>query len=217
MINLSTYKEKTGRKKLVKQSAKNARAAQIINWNDANTIGILFNASNTVYFEIIRNIVKTISKQKKDVSILGYVNSKKVIDHYLYRKGFEFFTQKELNWYMNPKSSTVNSFVSKPFDILLNLSLEDYLPIQFIVAGSKARFKVSKYFETSAYADLMINIEENRKVFQEVRKEVKAQKKVKKQTEAELQQQMEQKTENEIQLNFLIEQVMHYLKQVRTK
>jgi hypothetical protein len=163
-----------------------------------------------VSFEIIKNFSKVLINKKIEVSALGYVHSKKLIDHYLYRKGFDFITRNNLNWYYKPVSDTVSEFIEKPFDILINLSLEDYFPIQYIVALSSSSFKVGKYFEEPNYMDFMIDIEKEKKTMQDLKKEIGKDQKVNEQ-KREIENEIEKKVDIELQLNFLINQIMHYL------
>ena len=91
------YDTKTfiGRKVLERKLKHKKRATKVCNINDAKNIGIIFNATHLVSFEIIRNFMMSISSKKVNVYALGYVHSKKLIDHYLYRKGFDFFTKRK--------------------------------------------------------------------------------------------------------------------------
>lgn len=182
----------------------------VCNIKDAKTIGIIYNATEYVSFEIIKDFTKQISKGDVKVTILGYVHSKKLIDHYLYRKGFDFFSRNELNWYYKPVSETVESFIQQPFDILFNLSLEGYFPIQYIVGLSKASFKVGKFSQSENNLDLMIDIEKEKSLMKKLHDEIAfdSQEAVK---QSEIEKDIEKKTQTELQLGFLINQLMHYL------
>jgi hypothetical protein len=186
------------------------RDTKVCNINEAKTVGIIYNATNSVSFEIIRDFTRILIQKKIEVSVLGYVDSKKLIDHYLYRKGFDFFTKNNLNWYNRPKSDTVDDFMNKPYDILINLSLEEYYPIQYVLALSPSAFKVGKYFEEPNYMDLMIDIEKEKKAMMDVKEEIAKGKKVEDQKK-EIEEEVEEKVDIELQLSFLINQIMHYL------
>ncbi len=152
-----------------------------------------------------------LTQKKIEVSVLGYVHSKKLIDHYLYRKGFDFFTKNNLNWYNRPKSDTVEDFMKKPYDILINLSLERYYPIQYVLALSPSTFKVGKYFEEPNYMDLMIDIEKEKKAMRDVKEEISRDKNEVDEKKKEIEKEIEEKVDIELQLSFLINQIMHYL------
>lgn len=199
-----------GRKVLQKKVRNLKRDASVCNINKAKTIGIIYNATNAVSFEIIRSFTKMLAQRKIEVSVLGYVDSKKLIDHYLYRKGFDFFTRNNLNWYNRPKSDTVEDFMKKPYDILINLSLEKYYPLQYVLALSPSTFKVGKYFEEPNYMDLMIDIEKEKKAIKDVKEEISRDIEVD-EKKKEIEKEIEEKVDIELQLSFLINQIMHYL------
>ena len=207
---LDNTKVLIGRKVLQNKLKNLMRDTKVCNINEAKTVGIIYNATNSVSFEIIRDFTRILIQKKIEVSVLGYVDSKKLIDHYLYRKGFDFFTKNNLNWYNRPKSDTVDDFMNKPYDILINLSLEEYYPIQYVLALSPSAFKVGKYFEEPNYMDLMIDIEKEKKAMMDVKEEIAKGKKVEDQKK-EIEEEVEEKVDIELQLSFLINQIMHYL------
>ncbi|MBN2274433.1 MAG: hypothetical protein JXR41_02900 [Bacteroidales bacterium] len=202
-------KTKIGVRILEKKSGNQKRIVTICNIQHAKSIGLIYNATEFVSFEIIKDFAKKLS-QHSNVSILGYVNSKKLIDHYLYRKGFDFFSRNDLNWYYKPVSEVTDVFVKKEFDILIDLSLEKYYPIQYIVALSPAKFKVGIFSQNEKHLDLMIDIEKENEQMKKVHEEILKDRK-KKISSNEIEQAVEKKTQTELQLSFLINQIMHYL------
>lgn len=198
-------------KRLLQRKIRNIKRFPLVcNIKEAKSVGIIYNATNSVSFEIIKDFTKTLAQKKIEVSSLGYVESKKLIDHYLYRKGFDFFTKSNLNWYNRPVTDTVDEFIKKPFDILINLSLEEYYPIQYVLALSNSLFKVGKYFVEPNYMDLMIDVEKEKKTMTDLYVEVTKDKKPDNQKK-EIENEIEKKVELELQLSFLINQIMHYL------
>ena len=207
MDNTRVY---VGRMLLQKKLRNLKRNTRVCNIDEAKTVGIIYNATNSVSFEIIKDFTKILAQKKIEVSVLGYVHSKKLIDHYLYRKGFDFFTKNNLNWYNRPQSDTVDDFMNKPYDILINLSLERYYPIQYVLALSPSSFKVGKYYDEPNYMDLMIDIEKEKKAMKDVKEEI-ARDKVVDEKKKEIEKEIEEKVDIELQLSFLINQIMYYL------
>lgn len=200
-----------GRRVLHSKLRNRARIPAAINIGEANHIGIIYNATEYVSFEIIRNLVKELSlKEERKVTVLGYVDSKKLIDHYLYRKGFDFFSKNELNWYFKPVSSLVEQFIAEPFDLLINLSLEDYYPIRYITALSAATFKAGKFSADDEHLDFMIDIEREKQAMKNLHHEIMMDAD-KRSENPDIEADLEKKTETELQLSFLINQLLHYL------
>lgn len=206
----NNIKAMLGRRILSNHLKSEIHQPEVCNIKDAQNIGIIYNATEYVSFEIIRNLVKELSLDSRRITVLGYVDSKDLIDSYLYRKGFDFFSRKELNWYNKPVSPVVNQFINEPFDLLINLSLEDYYPIQYITAMSKATFKSGKYNAGDDRLDLMIDIEKEKNTMLNLHKEISGAMESDK-LNPEIEADIERKTETEILLNFLIHQLLHYL------
>lgn len=207
---IDQIKTAVGKRVLANKFRNQTHVPSICNLKEANNIGIIYNATEYISFEIIRNLVKELAHDSRKVTVLGYVDSKKLIDHYLYRKGFDFFSKNELNWYYRPVSPVVEQFIKEPFDLLINLSLEEYYPINYITALSSAKFKTGKYSPGDIYLDFMIDIEKEKQTMKNLQKEIMDgtdQKSENNEIEADL----EKKTETELQLSFLINQLLHYL------
>lgn len=191
------------------------REVKVCNLTDAQSIGILFNATHPVSFEIVKTLVKDLSTKKNSIDVLGFFNHKQVFDQYLYRKGFEFFTQKELNWYYKPIVDNVRRFIDKPFDLLIDLSLDDPFPIHYIIACSQAKFKVGRYHEGQECLDFMIDMKKEQEAMDTIREELEKDQKEKKRNHKGVENIADKEAQARIQLNFLISQLMHYLSLIK--
>jgi hypothetical protein len=187
------------------------RCAEVCNIRNAKSIGILFNATQQVSFEIVKELVKDLSTKNNTIDVLGFVDTKQLIDHYLYRKGFDFFTRKQLNWYNKPINSTVDEFINKPFDLLLDLSLDQPFPIRYILSFSEAKFKAGKFTEGAEYLDFMIDIDKEKEAMFALKDELEKDSHSKESRNEEIEMIIDGKAQLEIQLNFLINQLIHYL------
>jgi hypothetical protein len=207
---MERIKVSTGHRVLANKIKNRGREVVVCNIQEARHIGIIYNASEYVSFELIRNLVKKLTSASAKVNVLGYVNSKELIDHYLYRKGFDFFSRNNLNWYYKPASETTEQFIRERFDILLNLSLEDHFPIRYITALSAALFKAGRYSADDPFLDFMIDIEKEKQTMKNLQREIM---KDAKQTHDDetIEANVEKKTETELQLGFLIDQLLYYL------
>jgi len=208
-------RSKVGEFILNKQIRHFRRPVKSCNLEDAQSIGILFNATHSVSFEIVKNFVKELSERSKKIHVLGFVDSKQLIDHYLYRKGFEFFTRNQLNWYQKPESDAVKDFINQEFDLLINLNLEDSYPIKYILCLSKAHFKVGRFTDVHPYHDLMIDIEQEKEAMQDIQDELQSDQQSGKVHHNSYESIADLKTSVELQMNFLINQLLHYLSKLK--
>jgi hypothetical protein len=213
---INRIKISAGDRVLANKLRNSTRVPAVCNISDARHIGIIYNATEFVSFEIIRNLVKELTHNSAKVTVLGYVDSKKLIDHYLYRKGFDFFSKNELNWYSKPVSPVVEHFIEEKFDLLISLSLEEYYPIRYITALSPALFKAGKYSDNEHYLDFMIDIEKEKQAMKNLHKEIMNEAHPKSGNN-EIEADLEKKTDTEVQLNFLITQLLYYLSVLKNK
>ena len=130
----------------------------IHNFTTARSAGILFACRNEAEFEAVKEFKQFLESESIDTTVLGYVDDLQVPDHYLLRKGFRFFCQKDLKWSKVPGVLFVEDFSRKPFDILFDLSLEDHFPLKYILKLSPASYKIGRLVTHTEY-DLMIDIE----------------------------------------------------------
>jgi hypothetical protein len=203
-------KARIGRQMLAGMSGSTDRKISLCTLADAKNIGIIYNATEYISFEIVRDLVKQLSSNSISIKVLGYVDSKKLIDHYLYRKGFDFFCRNDLNWYYKPVSSQTEEFINEPFDLLINLSLDYQFPIHYISSSSKATFKTGRYSATDTSLDFMIDIEKEKETMRSLRRDIILEKKSLPEN-GDLASDIEKRTEIEFQLKFLINQLLHYL------
>ena len=145
---------------LERYSKNSNRKVQYHNFDSAKSVNLIFNADNSDEFKIVKNFIKELSDSGKTVNAVGFVKNKDDITKHLFKKGVNFFSLKELNLYGKPKNTDVTDFINDSPDILLNLSMINTFPIQYIMVLSKAVFKVSD-FKDFHYSDLTFDITKN--------------------------------------------------------
>ena len=135
------------------------------NFHDAQSIGIMYVDADERYF----NKIKAFAKYLKDkfgvrhVRCVGFVNdsSKNLPIWQSQKLEFEYFTKDDLNWYLRPVQN-VSKFTKEDFDILIDLSNGDHVPLNFIFKESKARMKVGLRDSRAALqCDFMIDLGDN--------------------------------------------------------
>ncbi len=135
-----------------------------MNLETAKSIGILFHHTDNDSFRTIQKFLKQFAEQKKQVYAVGYVEAMEIPEFYVLKRGFNFFCLKDLNWYFKPEPDFVLDFADREFDMMINLSLDDYFPVEYLYATSRAKFKISRYIEDQDYSDLYIDIKDNRDI-----------------------------------------------------
>ena len=156
---LDRIKEWMGRRALVRE-VQTDRKPVAKNLAMSVKVGLIYLANDEVAHNQVRNYVKKIKEELglTRIMALGYCEEK-VLPHYLHPKlNFDVFSLKDLNWYRIPHGNVVQNFISEEYDVLIDLTVHDHLPLQYVLAKSKARFKVGRQSEANAYfLDMMID------------------------------------------------------------
>lgn len=122
--------------------AKKRSNKSFISFDEAKTIGILYDADDSKLKTRAHRLVETLHEYKKDVQSFGFVNAKKFEENLHIRYGYEYFNRSHLNWVGLPTHSHINTFTEKKFHYLINLDTNSIL-LSIIAAQSKAACKIS--------------------------------------------------------------------------
>jgi hypothetical protein len=157
---LDRIKEWMGRRRLLRELPRE-RKPIAKNLALARKVAIVYVANDETAYTHVKNYVKRVKEELgiSHIMALG-LTDEKTLPHYLHpRLNFEAITLKDLNWYRIPQGNTVENFMAEEYEVIIDLSLEDRLPVQYIVAKSRARFKVGRYSESNKrILDMMIDM-----------------------------------------------------------
>jgi hypothetical protein len=137
------------------------RRRKAANLDTAETIAIIFEATVHEEFETIKKYIKKLKEDKRKVRALGFYDATESPAMMASKLEYDFFTRKQLKWYLKPVDPVIQNFLDEPFDLLLNLCVQPKTPILYLTALSKASFKVgpsNKKF--NPYYDLIIDAQE---------------------------------------------------------
>jgi hypothetical protein len=129
------------------------------NLKTASSVGILFDTSNNENVVSVISFADELIKKGITVDMLGKVINENVLKYFPKRDDMELFSRTETTISGYPKSKEVNAFMSKKFDILINLCIDrDELGINYIVGMSNAKLKVSSKLKSDDYADFILQL-----------------------------------------------------------
>ena len=154
------FKEWMGIRRLLRDLTQD-RKPLARNLSTARKVAIVYVIEDEATHNQVRNYVKRIKEEIgiSHIMAIGFVDSK-FQPHYLHAKlNFDSFTLKDLNWYRIPHGNTVEHFMAEEYDVIIDLPFEDRLPIQYIMAKSRARFKVGRLSDSNKrILDMMIDM-----------------------------------------------------------
>jgi hypothetical protein len=142
-----------------REQSRSDRQCQMTNLKDAKRIGILYTLDDVPDYERVSEFVSQLQGDHKEVKALGFVKNKSLIQRFLPKLSFDFFSTRDLTWFYKPIHRQVKDFIDKEFDLLIDLSLHDNFPLKYISGLSNAMCRVGKFSEKNAeYYDLMIDL-----------------------------------------------------------
>lgn len=159
---LTNIKESFGRIKLRRESKRLSRNVKSFSIEKASSIGIVYDATNRTTDEQVRKFVQYLKEERKEVTSLGFINSKNSSDIVTPNLNYNYFDLRDLSATKVPNSKEVIQFMNQPCSILIDLSLNQVFPIEYVTCTSKAKFKVgAKLGYREEACDLLIDIHQN--------------------------------------------------------
>ena len=153
------FRRKIGQYYFKKENAGIDRQVQMTNLKEAKKIGILYTLNDVPDYERVSQFVSQLQTEHKEVKALGFVINKNLIQRFLPKLSFDFFSKRDLTWFYKPIHSQARDFIEKEFDLLIDLSLNDSFPLKYIAGLSKALCRVGRFSEENTdYYDFMIDL-----------------------------------------------------------
>jgi hypothetical protein len=149
---ISKLKERIHNYFLQKKLGSHQIQRESIDYERAQNIGILFNATDLSDRQTVLDFEKKLKKEGKKVQLMGFLNDRDKNENFV----FQHFNKTDTDWSLRPKSDQVEDFMKKPFDILINLSNEPHPTLDYIAAFSHAKFRVGPFTEKIFCYELMI-------------------------------------------------------------
>lgn len=126
-------------------------------YKQAMNIGVMFSVEDKTKHDEIKDFVKKLELDGKQVKVMSYLPKNK--DNYEFM--FDFFTDKDLSFWGTITSSVATHFSDTPFDFLYYLDTTPNPMILNLIARSKARCRVGKFWEKGQpFFEMMIESKE---------------------------------------------------------
>lgn len=121
-------------------------------------IGIVWDASGIQDLSFLSKFQQKMQERNIDVKIIGYYPGEELPDRLLAIRYLSCFKRKDLNFFYIPVSAEAEKFIKTPFDVLIDVNLNNLLPLEYITALSVASLKVGLFNENNSisYFELMI-------------------------------------------------------------
>lgn len=163
MKKLGIIQESLGNFFLSMRTKRNDRKPQVFSFQNAKTIGILYDASEKIHHEKISEFADFITHRYSGITIkmLGYLDNPEMATCLSQSVHTEFFSQKDFSWSGNLQKGSAVPFTKERFDILLDINNDTSYPLLYVLLLSKASYKVGRFIETDLRYDLMLDTKED--------------------------------------------------------
>lgn len=125
-----------------------------VNLSSAQTVGILFDATELDNRKIVLKYAKELKGLQKKVSLLGFFDSKVEDENYT----FKHINLKHIDWALRPMGEDVKAFMAKTYDVFINADPRTQIYSEYIAALSDAHLKVGPCTENTYCYDVMIDL-----------------------------------------------------------
>lgn len=133
-------------------------STEIIDYQNAQDIGILIDGRDIKSMESVQSFVKKLQKDGKKVSVLTYMHRKTKLP---FTFKFNFFRYRDISITGYIKSKAVNEFINKSFDYLYCINIKPTIIFENILLQSKAKCRIGKFFSyRKKYTELLIDLKE---------------------------------------------------------
>jgi hypothetical protein len=127
-------------------------------FQEAKQIGILFTWEGEKKVEIIEHFISELKISGKKSTVLCFYYRKDDIPS----RTFNYFTPQDFDHFASVKTESLRQFINVEFDFLFHLDTFKNVYIEYILAFSKAKCRVSRLdFERKEFYDFMIKTGEN--------------------------------------------------------
>jgi hypothetical protein len=125
--------------------AKVAKVKRRPSYNDFNSIksiGIVWDASRSEEFSILTKFCQKMASLKIDTEIMGYFPGKKLPDQFTAVRFLTCLKRQDLDFFYRPVIAAAGKYISKHFDVLIDLNFRKIFSLEYIVSLSAAKLKV---------------------------------------------------------------------------
>lgn len=137
------------------------RLKQVMGFDEATLVGVLFDASNKESFEQSLKFIRELESSGKKVTAMGFINTKKPGSYVIEQIHIGFFKRADFTWNFKLRNTRLQDFVDKQFDILIDLTPSETFHTKLIAGISRTLYKVGVFDNSSVDVfDLMIRLPE---------------------------------------------------------
>lgn len=191
-------------KRLKKHLQENLRKKRFVDYDHANTVLLFFESDFIEKNRFIHKAIEQLKSDGKKVFAWGFLENKKTSSPIL--PNFKILDKDRIDFLGCPDKSFIKELTENEYDLLIDLTLEEKLPMKYLKMYANASLKAGKSGSMNNVMDFIIHIpvEEN----QEINQTIASAKKEEYNIYDEINFQYDQQ--------FVFEQIIFYLKKIQS-
>jgi hypothetical protein len=155
---IQNIRERFARSFLLEHQHELVREKKQVNLGNARTLALLYYLPDEDTYKKAELIVTALSDLGLKTRVVCYTDLNIAPHYFIPKISQDIITAKDVNWRYQPVKPFAKEFINTDFDILIDLSLNEYLPLYYCAALSKAVLKVGRFREDEHHVyDLMIH------------------------------------------------------------
>ncbi len=140
--------------RIARQLLKNKVERSSIPYKKAQLVGVIFTVNDRQKHDQVKEFIHKLEQDGKKVRVMSFLPDKKENHEFL----FDFFSLKDVSVWGKINSPQALEFCETPFDYLYYLDTEPNPCILYLLARSKAKCRVGRFWITGEpYFELMLD------------------------------------------------------------
>lgn len=135
---------------------KQQRQQRFVNYNNAQSIFLLFESDFAEKNVEVRRIIQKLTADGKKVTAWGYTDKKLTSTPIL--PDFRIINKKEIDFSQRPHESVLSELAENKFDVMIDLTEKEIFPLQYIALYVTADFKTGIKRNHSKIYDFMMDM-----------------------------------------------------------
>ncbi|MHB9055803.1 MAG: DUF6913 domain-containing protein [Paludibacteraceae bacterium] len=193
-------------KRVAKVTNESPREKRYVDYKSANTILLIFESDYIEKNRFIRKAIEQLTRDGKKVFTWGFLDKKMTSTAIL--PSFKILDRSTIDWFGCPKAPFLKELMENEYDMLIDLTLTDILPLQYVCLYANAALKTGMSRSMNQVLDFVIKVPQPEP--QEISELTE-----KDQRKIEFQNLNESLFHTDQQ--YLFEQLIFYLKKIQTK
>lgn len=155
---LDNFRKKSALKYLFAHANEKKRSSKQFNLTNATSIAVIYYLPDEDTYKKAEMIIAQLLAMNIKTRVVAFSPLKFDPHYFIPKITQDIINSKDLNFRFQPDKPFVNEFINTEFDILIDLSLTEHLPLLYLAAMSKAGLKIGRFEEKHKdIYDLMIH------------------------------------------------------------